>query len=237
MKNFDKYLAHISRTKNFRFCRFAIKFTELYLEELIKNLENYPTELPGLEAQLRLSPPYRQQYDLEEIKKTNPRIAAVLILLYENEEGDIEFPVTLRHNYEGIHSNQFSLPGGSFEPEDINLEYTALRETVEELGVDEENIEIVKQLTELYIPPSNFIVYPFVGIHHGVPEFHPDENEVAEIIPLDLQAFMSAQPVTFERMFSEYKVDIPGYELGEESYIWGATAMILSEFGALVEKL
>ncbi|WP_220457165.1 NUDIX hydrolase [Moheibacter lacus] len=209
----------------------------MFLDDLQLKLENYESELPGWEAQARLSPPYREKYDLEEIKKTNPRIAAVMILLYENEDGEIVFPVTLRHTYDGVHSNQFSLPGGAFEPEDINLSYTAIRETVEELGVEEENIEILKQLSELYIPPSNFVVYPFIGIHHGSPEFLPEEAEVAEIIPIDLEAFLQAEPMNFERVFGEYTVDIPGYELGDESYIWGATAMILSEFGALLEKL
>lgn len=209
----------------------------MYLEELREKLENFDRDLPGLDAQLRLSPPYRQAYDLEEVKKTNPRIAAVLIVLYENDEGDIEFPVILRHTYEGVHSNQYSLPGGSFEPEDIDLAYTALRETVEELGVDEDNLEIIVQLTELYIPPSNFLVYPYIAIHHGSPEFMPDEMEVAEIVPINLEAFMAASPITFERDFSGNIVDIPAYELGENEFIWGATAMILSEFGTLIEKL
>jgi len=209
----------------------------LYLDELKAKLESYDKELPGFEAQKKLSPPYRNTYDIEEVKKNNPRIAAVMILLCENEFGDVEFPVILRHTYEGVHSNQFSLPGGSFEPEDIDLAYTALRETVEELGVEEDNIEIVKQLTELYIPPSDFLVYPYIGIYHGLPDFLPDESEVAEIVPIDLEAFLHAQPVTFERDFSGYKVDIPGYEVGEDAYIWGATAMMLSEFGTLLEKL
>lgn len=209
----------------------------MYLDELKAKLESYDKELPGFEAQKKLSPPYRNTYDIEEVKKNNPRIAAVMILLYENEFGDVEFPVILRHTYEGVHSNQFSLPGGSFEPEDIDLAYTALRETVEELGVEEDNIEIVKQLTELYIPPSDFLVYPYIGIYHGLPDFLPDESEVAEIVPIDLEAFLHAQPVTFERDFSGYKVDIPGYEVGEDAYIWGATAMMLSEFGTLLEKL
>lgn len=209
----------------------------MYLDKLKEELENDALVLPGLDAQLRLSPPYREKYDMEEVKKNNPRIAAVMILLFENEEGEIEFPVTLRQTYDGVHSNQFSLPGGSFEPEDINLEYTAIRETVEELGVVEEQIEIAKQLTELYIPPSNFLVYPYIGIYHGTPEFTAQEDEVAQIIPVDLEAFMRANPVTFERRFSDYLVEIPGYEMGEDTYIWGATAMILSEFGALMEKL
>lgn len=193
-------------------------------------------ELPGWDAQLRLSPPYREEYNLEEIKKQNPRVAAVMIMLYENEEGDIEFPVILRQEYNGVHSNQISLPGGSYESEDLNLSETAIRETVEELGVEEENLEVLIQLSELYIPPSDFLVYPFVGIHHGVPDFFRQEEEVAEIIPLDLEAFLAADPVKFEKQFGEYLVDIPGYELGENTYIWGATAMILSEFGQLIEK-
>lgn len=209
----------------------------MYLDELKYRLETEEFDLPGLEAQMKLSPPYRETYDLEEIKKSSPRIAAVLIMLYENEEGDIEFPVILRHVYNGIHSNQFSLPGGSFEPEDIDLSFTALRETVEELGVEEDRLEIVKQLTELYIPPSNFLVYPFIGIHHGLPEFTPQEEEVAEIIPLDLEAFLQANPECFDKTFAECVVEIPGYKLGEDAYIWGATAMILSEFGTLIEKL
>lgn len=210
---------------------------EIYIDELKYKLENYDGNLPGQQAQLKLSPPYRHAYDLEDVKKSNPRIAAVLIMLYENEYGEIEFPVTLRQIYQGPHSNQISLPGGSFEPEDIELSNTAVRETREELGVFEEDIEIVKQLTELYIPPSNFLVYPFVGFYDGLPEFYPQQEEVARVLPLDLGAFLRAEPENFEREFSGMKVDIPGYDLGENEYIWGATAMILSEFAELVEKL
>lgn len=209
----------------------------MFLEDLREKLENYELDLPGVDAQLKLSPPYREYPNLEEVKKTNPRIAAVLIMLYENEEGNIEFPIILRQIYNGVHSNQFSLPGGTFEPEDINLSYTAIRETVEEIGVEEENIEIIKQLTELYIAPSNFLVYPFIGIHYGVPEFIAEEREVLEVIPLDLEAFLAAEPEIFDKSFSEYIVEIPGYKLGEDAYIWGATAMILSEFASLLEKL
>lgn len=209
----------------------------MYLEDLRHKLENYQEDLPGLEAQLKLSPPYKEELDLEEIKKSNPRIAAVMIMLYENDEGNIEFPIILRQMSNDVHSNQFSLPGGGFEAEDIDLANTALRETAEEIGVDIENIEIVKQLSELYIPPSDFLVYPFIGIHYGVPSFIAEEEEVAEIIPLDLEAFLLAEPENFDKSFAEYLVEIPGYRVGDDAYIWGATAMILSEFASLLEKL
>lgn len=207
------------------------------LENLILRIQTFESDLPGWKAQSQLSPPYRLDYDLEEIKKNNPRIAAVMILMYENDSGEIEFPITLRHIYNGVHSNQYSLPGGSFEPEDLNLEFTAQRETCEELGLDEERIEIVRQLTELFIPPSNFLVYPYIGMYHGLPEFLMDEREVAEIIPIDLEAFLQAKPRQFEKSFAGQPVDIPGYEIGENEFIWGATAMILSEFASLIKMI
>ena len=200
------------------------------LEELKYILAESVEELPGWNAHEKLSPPYREKYDLEMIKRTNPRVAAVMILLYENEFGDIEFPITMRVSYDGAHSNQFSLPGGQFEESDISLDQTAIRETVEELGVFDEDIEVIKQLSEIFIPPSNFLVYPFIGVHHGQPNFIPEEAEVEYVIPLDLEAFLDAEPESFVKEFSGHKVDIPGYNIGDEEYIWGATAMILEEF-------
>lgn len=200
------------------------------LEELKYILSESIEELPSWDSHCKLSPPYRERYDLEKIKHTNPRVAAVMILLYENDYGDIEFPVTMRVSYDGAHSNQFSLPGGQFEETDISLDNTAIRETVEELGVFDEDLEVVKQLTEIYIPPSNFLVYPYIGIHHGTPNFVPQEDEVEYVLPLDLEAFLDAEPETFTKEFSGHQVEIPGYNIGDEEYLWGATAMILEEF-------
>src|SRR5690606_3373379 len=122
------------------------------------------------------------------------------------------FPIILRQIYNGVHCNQFSLPGGTFEPEDINLSYTAIRETVEEIGVEEENIEIIKQLNELYIALSNFLVYPFIGIHYGVPEFTAEERKDLEVIPLDMEDFLAAEPQIFDKSVSKYIVGIPCYK-------------------------
>ncbi|MBO6212953.1 CoA pyrophosphatase [Algoriella sp.] len=202
----------------------------LDLEEIKYLLAESVEGLPGWDSHQKLSPPYREKYDLEFIKRTNPRSASVMILLYQNESGDVEFPVTMRVSYEGAHSHQFSLPGGQFEEQDISFDETAIRETVEELGVEYENIEIVRQLSEIYIPPSNFLVYPYIGIYTGVPNFTPEEREVQYIVPLDLEAFLNADHEVFEREFSGQMVEIPGYNIGDEEYLWGATAMILEEF-------
>lgn len=206
------------------------------LEELKYILSESVEALPGWNSHEKLSPPYRERYDIEVIKKTNPRVASVLILLYENDFGDVEFPITMRVSYEGAHSHQFSLPGGQYEEQDISLDQTAIRETVEELGIFDEDIEVISQLTEIFIPPSNFIVYPFIGVHHGTPAFNPDESEVEYVIPLDLEAFLNAEPESFEKEFSGLKVDIPGYNIGDEEFIWGATAMILEEFKDILKS-
>ncbi len=203
------------------------------LKELI--LQNNDS-LPGWEFQQLASPPYRTKYDLEEVKKSNPRVAAVMILIYENEEGDLEFPIILRVVYDGVHSNQLSLPGGQFEDLDVSIDETAIRETVEELGVDETKIEVLKQLTELYVPPSNFLIYPFIGYYPGIPDFIPQEDEVQYIIPINLEAFLEAEIGTFDYDFSGNVVEMPGYDIGEEVYLWGATAMILEEFKEFIKK-
>lgn len=202
----------------------------LDLEEIKYLLAESVEALPGWDSHQKLSPPYREKYDLEFIKRTNPKSASVMILLYQNQSGEIEFPIIMRVSYEGAHSHQFSLPGGQFEEQDISFDETAIRETVEELGVEYENIEIIRQLSEIYIPPSNFLVYPYIGIYTGEPNFTPEEREVQYIVPLDLEAFLNAEHEVFEREFSGQVVEIPGYNIGDEEYLWGATAMILEEF-------
>lgn len=193
-----------------------------------KRIENLPHPMPGESAHLKMVPPERGDVDLEFVKTMNPRLAAVLIMLYE-EDGDIYFPLLKRQTYDGVHSAQYGLPGGSFDAEDLVFENAALRETHEELGVLQEDVEILCQLSEVYIPPSKFLVYPFVGIHHGKPIFIPDETEVEFWLPISLEAFLAAEPTEMEIQKGEESTMVPAYHLGEEEYLWGATAMILQE--------
>lgn len=186
---------------------------------------------PGWKSQLEMAPPDRQNLvDNGRYNLKKPRIAAVLILIYK-EGNQLKFPVILRNTYKGVHSNQIGFPGGKVEKEDQNLAATAIRESEEEIDAKPENIEILGELTELFIPPSNFMVYPFVGLYHGEPNFTPCDYEVRKIFSIDLQQFLTHPKKTqlmLEHNGANYPV--PCYHLIDDINIWGATAMMLNEF-------
>lgn len=194
-------------------------------------------DIPGWRIQKEMSPPYREallKKNKEIIK--DARIAAVLILIYE-ENGILKFPVILRNTYKGVHSNQIGFPGGKIEDVDKNLEETAIRETHEEIGANPEDIEILGALTPLYIPPSNFMVHPFVGIYHASPDFTPCDYEVNQIIPIDLFAFLSASNRSSMLISKRNQtVEVPAFALENGMKIWGATAMMLNELQFIVKK-
>src|SRR6187431_755657 len=134
--------------------------------------------LPGEMAHNVMVPEQR----LEIIRKINfekikPRKAAVMMLFYP-KESITHLVLIVRNSYKGVHSSQIAFPGGKYEKEDVNFEQTALRETHEEIGIRSDKIEILKAFTELYIPPSNFMVYPFLGISKEELYFYPDPTEV-----------------------------------------------------------
>jgi 8-oxo-dGTP pyrophosphatase MutT (NUDIX family) len=193
--------------------------------------------LPGKQAQLLMSSKRR----LREIMESRPMDQAikssVLILLYPGKENARpNFVVTLRPIYNGIHSGQISLPGGQFEIPDKSLLQTALRETYEEIGIDPGRITIIGQLTELYIPPSNYLVLPFIGYTSLYPEFHPQQEEVKQIIEIPVDLLLD------EKNVMEKEIDARGVQFSALSFvvngtiIWGATAMILNEFKEILRK-
>ena len=158
-----------------------------------------------------------------------------MILLYPSD-GEICLVLIKRNEYDGPHSAQVSLPGGAWEAGDGSLENTALRETREELGIDND-IEILGTLSELHIPVSNFLVLPFVGCTGQAPVFIPDASEVQFVIEIPLKELLdpgNRGSDRFERHGST--VVAPFYRVGKEK-VWGATAMMLSEFLQLASTL
>ena len=119
--------------------------------------------LPGRDAQLRMANAERRLTISHYKIPQDAKWGSVLILFYE-DENKIKLPLILRPTYEGVHSAQVAFPGGRFEPADENLVNTALRETNEEIGILPGDVEVLGKLTELYIPPSKFLVHPHVGM-------------------------------------------------------------------------
>ncbi len=190
--------------------------------------------LPGSEAHYKMANADRR-INLARFKiPDNPRRGAVLIMLYETNH-TIKFPLIVRPVYDGVHSGQISLPGGSVEHSDNNLFATALREAEEETGIFKNNVDLIGKLTELYIPPSNFLVTPFVGIHTSKPLFIPHSREVARIVELNLEKIMDEKLIHEKNMklSSGLTVLTPYFDF-DGLVVWGATAMILSELKSVL---
>lgn len=189
--------------------------------------------LPGEVAQLKMSPSSRYT-DLLHFDRQKARASSVMILLHQNKEGQMCFPLIKRQEYNGIHSGQISLPGGKTESFDASMADTALRETEEELGINRQTVEIVGPLSPIFIPVSNFEVHPFVGWWHEPSPFNPDVKEVHSIVELELQYLMNqADDCKFGLQVNGHEISAPFYAAGVHK-VWGATAMILCEFKELL---
>lgn len=183
--------------------------------------------LPGIEAQLRMAPEGRIGKDYNP-QPEDARCGAVLILLYPGADG-LSIPLIKRPEGHSVHSGQIGLPGGGYEaPEHFPVE-TALRETEEEIGICAEMVEVLGFLSPLYIPPSNYTITPVVGaLRESHPRYLPEPGEVVAVLPLRIDVLEESQKTT--NVFgSRGPVVAPAYHVGEH-VVWGATAMILSEY-------
>lgn len=189
--------------------------------------------LPGYEAQKRMEPSVRADLLGNTLPNQATRKSAVLILLYPADFG-LNFVLIKRQTYDGPHSGQVSLPGGKFDDTDQTLDGTALRETYEEVGIEPGQVRLLGRLTELYIPVSNMVVQPFVGFTPQKPVFTPNLQEVEYIVKVPLTDLL-AEANKSVRVISSHgrAITAPHYNLNNE-IIWGATAMILSEFEEVV---
>jgi 8-oxo-dGTP pyrophosphatase MutT (NUDIX family) len=167
------------------------------------------------------------------------RLANVLCLLYP-KNGKWHIPLIQRVITEkDKHSGQISFPGGKMEPTDNSRQAGALRETNEEIGVPVSDISILGGLSSLYIPASNFQVYPFIGFMNYAPTFIPQESEVAEVVEVELEqlihpATLKYKSITFRNNFNIKNV--PYFDVNNKT-VWGATAMMLSEFVEIVKQI
>jgi 8-oxo-dGTP pyrophosphatase MutT (NUDIX family) len=200
--------------------------------QFLDNLKHKKTKINGgLEAQFKLAPKFRVKYDNDKINANNPRKAAVLALFYPNKNNETCFLLIKRATYNGTHSAQISFPGGKIEKSDLNLKETALRESFEEVGIHPNSVKIIRELTNVYIPPSNFLVTPFIGYTEITPNFKIN-IEVENTINVLVSDLMNDENISDSQVENVY---VPCFKLN--SYVvWGATAMILSEIKELLNS-
>jgi len=195
--------------------------------------------LPGEASHHKMAPIERlEELTKQSLKKNKAKRAAVMALFYPNRDGETHLALILRKTYKGVHSAQVGFPGGKQEPSDISAEHTALRETQEEIGVLQQDITVLKKLTQIYIPPSNFFVAPFIGVCETTPQFILQESEVEALIEVKISDFLDDSIYCTRRLSTSYATDIevPAYILNTH-VVWGATAMMLSEVRELLKQL
>ena len=149
----------------------------MHFEEFLKytpKIQN--AQLPATKAHAKMAPSNRMDLlKAIDFTKVVPKRAAVMMLFYP-KASQTHLALILRTSYNGVHSSQIAFPGGKVEPSDPDLQFTALRETHEEIGVRPDIVEVVKPFSELYIPPSNFLVSPFLGLVHQEIKFIPAQE-------------------------------------------------------------
>lgn len=193
--------------------------------------------LPGLEAQLRMAPNPRLGWDPLKFPD-GARDGAGLLLVYPHDDS-LHFTLTVRGAALRNHTGQVSLPGGRVDAGE-SFEDAALREAEEEIGVDPRTVELLGRLTPLHIPVSGYLLHPVVGATPMRPAFQRAEWEVARIIEAPVSVLSDPRTVKREMRTRAVngkliEVEVPFYDIDGEK-VWGATAMVLAEFGALIER-
>jgi 8-oxo-dGTP pyrophosphatase MutT (NUDIX family) len=180
--------------------------------------------------------PWRAQAD----GMATARPAGVLVLIAPDEAGAARTVLIERTSYDGHHSGEVAFPGGTAEAGDADLAATAIREATEEIGLDPAavGLRVIGELEPFWIPVSNFRVTPIVALADRLQPWQPDPREVARVIEAPLAAFLPDAPVTIiERDVREWRIRYGAFaleELGDGPAVWGATARILGQLGAVL---
>ncbi len=208
--------------------------SQQFIEQLRKNLLQ---SLPGPSVQYEMASISRlSERDQIIPVPQDAKVACVLNLLHFDEGRWKTVLIKRTENPLDRHSGQVSFPGGRMEPDDPSLEHVALREAQEEIGVDPNTIELIGQLSSLYIPVSNFWVHHYIGVLNGPPLFQPQPGEVEHILRPDVHLF--TDPASKKKkditIYNGVSLkEVPYFEV-EGRVVWGATAMMLNEFAALL---
>ena len=184
-------------------------------------------ELPGKVAHQEAAPYRKVDYDTLDINTV--RKSGVLVLFYK-KDNEPHIVLIQRPIYEGTHSGQIAFPGGKVEDSDKDIVHTALREANEEVGVVMEHVEVIGQLSDVYIPVSNFLVSPVIGFVNYAPNFIAEEREVAEIVELRLSLLIQTKELSTDniKLSNGKKLQVPTFQFNQKT-IWGATALMLNE--------
>ena len=189
--------------------------------------------LPGVEAQMRFAPMTPRSGWRPGHYPDDARIAAALLLIYPGERGP-SIPLTVRASGLARHAGQISLPGGAADTGETLAE-TAVREAQEEIGIDPSAVDVLGELTPVWVLVSGFTLHPVVGVTHVRPSFVPAAHEVEQVLEVSIADIQDASSIrhgtrTREGVAIEYPYfDLMGHQ------VWGATAMILGEFICLLD--
>lgn len=205
-----------------------------YVEGIAKIRRALEAPLPGILAQHMMAPRLRKTTEEMLLENPDHRLSSVMILLYPDAKGILSTVFIERPINESVHSGQIAFPGGKIESSDENPQAAALRETEEEIGVPSDAVECIGLLSKLFIPASKFLVIPHIGIISHTPQFLPNPDEVKSVIQVavaDLVAIIPDKkvfPTSYGNLEAPY-FDIQGHA------VWGATAMMLSEFREIIK--
>jgi 8-oxo-dGTP pyrophosphatase MutT (NUDIX family) len=199
---------------------------QLFIDNLKTNLQK---PLPGVDAQFEMAHVKREKVLANSYESQNYRPSAVLILLFPNEQQQTSVLLIERMTYNGHHSGQIAFPGGKVEPDDIDLQATALREFFEETGSDT-TPTVIGKLTPVYIPISKFMVQPFVSYVEQKPNFSASAYEVNELIEWEINHLLNPDIIkeTIIEPTPGFKLKTPYFDV-KGKVLWGATAMMLNE--------
>lgn len=211
-------------------------------DEVLERLAEFPDPLPAPAAVLM-----PVILDANGVERPLPRMpatersrrpAGVLVLLYPDEAGVARVVLTERVSRDGHHSGEVSFPGGKAESSDADIVATALREAAEEVGLDRAAVEVrvVGLLERFWIPISDFEVTPVVAVAARRPVLVAAEAEVARIVEPRVARFLPNAPIVIvERTIGEWPLRYGAYAVDGLS-VWGATARILSQLGAVLAR-